>query len=268
MTHKKYHRIRFAAMLCSTAVMASLLAFGIISLLRAEDPAAVFGKAAPALIAAGIAALILILLFGRIFCGFLCPLGLFQDAVWKATEKLHLPKLSRSEKFMKVMNLFNRIFLVFFLCGILSLTVILAFFPEILRGVRIPLFVLFIVASVMLVLNSFARRLFCNVCPIGSFIGLFERFSVIKRRKDSASCTMCGACYEACPMRIKSTYTETEKADISSSRCLYCGECVKKCPRDHALSITAFGKTVYQSSEEDFLNRQFSDITVKSKGGK
>ena len=157
--------------------------------------------------------------FGRISCGFLCPLGFFQDIIWRVTEKLHLPKLSRNEKFMKVIHIFNRIFLVFFICDIVSLIVIFVFSPQILSKIVIPIFVPIIIVCFMIVLNSFARRFFCNVCPIGSFIGIFERLNIIKLEKDCDTCTMCGACYEACPMRIKNVYTEIQKRDISVSRC-------------------------------------------------
>lgn len=202
-----------------------------------------------------------ILLFGRIICGFFCPLGLMQDIVWKITEKLHLPKLPRDDKFMKIINVFNKIFLVFFICGIATRVVTSVVAPDILKNAKVPILALVFVPIVMIVVNSFARRFFCNVCPIGSFIGLFERLNIIKLEKDCSECTLCGACYEACPMRIKEIYTETEKANVSSSKCMYCGECIKKCPEDNALSISVCGKRIYTSSQEDFMNNQFTDIS-------
>ena len=122
------------------------------------------------------------------------------------------------------------------------------------------MFVFVLIPMIMIFVNSFARRFFCNVCPIGSFIGLFERLNIVKLEKDCSSCTVCGNCYEACPMRIKELYTELEKKKVSGSRCIYCGECIKKCPEDNVLVITVFGKKVYTSSQEDFLNNQFTDI--------
>lgn len=262
MTHKKYHRIRI---ICSGSVLALLL-FLICRLIGFINAGGTMTleKVIPVIIVAGILFLIFAIVFGRIFCGFLCPLGLFFDIVWQITERLHLPKLRRNEKFMRIINIFNKAFLVAFICGILSLIAILIFSPETLSGVRIPLFVLPIAITGMIVLNAFARRFFCNVCPIGSFIGLFKRFSIVKLEKESKECMMCGMCYEACPMRIKKIYTEMENKNVSGAHCIYCGECIKKCPSDNALSVTICGRKVYSSSEKDFTENQFSDIAINN----
>lgn len=263
MTYKKYHLIRT---ICSGIIFA-LLVFAVSMLIAFINNGGeiTIEKLVPIIIVAGVAFLVFAIIFGRLFCGFLCPLGLLFDVVWKITELLHLPKLKRDEKFMKVINILNKVFLGFFICGILALIVILIFAPEILSGVSIPIFVPIIAASVMIILNSLARRFFCNVCPIGSFIGIFKKASIAKLEKECGDCLLCGACYEACPMRIKEIYTQVNDKDVSNSQCIYCGECIKKCQSDNALSITMCGKKIYTSSEKDFIENQFSGIATKNK---
>lgn len=256
MTHKTFHRIRWISM---AAIVLLIISINIIK--NSTSGQSSTTNIIPIIAVAGIVGLTFILLFGRIICGFFCPLGLLQDIVWKVTEKLHLPKLSRNEKFMKIINIFNRLFLVFFICGIASLITINLFFKDLLSNASIPVFVFIVMPITMIVVNSFARRFFCNVCPIGSFIGLFEKLNIVKLEKDIDACTLCGACYDACPMRIKEIYTETKKTNVSSQKCMYCGECIKKCPEDNALAITACGKKIYKSSQEDFMNNQFTDVT-------
>lgn len=251
MTHKRFHRARWISMIAIICVI------GLRVLIADGNQSG--GSIAP--IVAAIVGIVFLLLFGRIICGFFCPLGFLQDVVWKVTEKLHLPKLPRDERFMKIINILNRIFLAFFICGITGLIVTSIVAPEILKNAKAPILVLIIMPIFMIVVNSFARRFFCNVCPIGSFIGIFERLNIIKLEKDCSACTLCGACYEACPMRIKEIYTETEKTNVSSPKCMYCGECIKKCPEDDALAITVCGKKIYTSSQEDFMNNQFTDIS-------
>ena len=260
MTHKKYHLIRTI----SSGSMFAILVLAIYKLIEYINAGGELKieKIIPVIIVAGIIFLVFAIVFGRLFCGFLCPLGFLFDVIWKVTELLHLPKLRRDEKLMRIIRIINKVFLGFFLCGISLLIAILVLSPEILNGVRIPILVPIIAACVMIIVNSLARRLFCNVCPIGSFIGLFEKISIVKLEKKCGDCLMCGACYEACPMRIKEIYTEINNNNVSSPRCIFCGECVKQCQVDNALSITVCGKKKYSSSEKDFIKNQFSDIVM------
>lgn len=255
MTHKKFHRIRWISMI---AIVLFIICANVLGRLLSGG-----GNKSFIVAAAGVVGVAFVILFGRIICGFFCPLGFMQDVVWKITEKLHLPKLPRDEKFMKIINIFNRVFLGFFVCGISFLIISAIFFPEMIGGVKVPVFVFIVIPIVMIVVNSFARRFFCNVCPIGSFIGLFEKLNIVKLEKDCNACTLCGACYEACPMRIKEIYTETNKTNVSSPQCMYCGECIKKCPEDEALAITICGKKIYKSSKDDFIKNQFTDLSTK-----
>lgn len=270
MTHKKFHRIRWISMLLIVVFIICGNIAGSLSAGGTQNGGSAISSGSSQAgisvipIIAAVLGLAFVLLFGRIICGFFCPLGLLQDIVWKVMEKLHLPKLPRNEKFMKVINIFNRIFLVFFICGISFMVIAGIFFPEMLSNAGVPVFVFIVMPITMIIVNSFARRFFCNVCPIGSFIGLFEKLNIVKLEKDCSACTLCGACYEACPMRIKEIYTEIENTNVSSQKCMYCGECIKKCPEDDALAITVCGKPIYKASKEDFMNNQFSDVTAKN----
>ena len=261
MSHKIFHRIRWC---CMAIIVAVIICANIMALRNTPESAG----ASILLFIIPVAVIIFIALAGRLICGFLCPLGLFQDILWKISEVIHLPKLNRKEKLMKLMNLFAKIFLGFFLCGMTAILLIFIFKPHMMKGGKFPVFVPFVAGPFMLFLNIIARRFFCNVCPIGSFIGLFEKLNLFKLKKDVSSCSMCGACYEACPMRIKSIYTETEKKDVTTSMCIFCGECIKKCPEDDALSMTLAGKKIYSSSRSDFEDIQVGNPSKKQGAGK
>ena len=125
MTHKKFHRIRWISM----AIVAVLITAIIVSFLSADS--GLLEKSFVPIIFVVIIVFAFTLLFGRIICGFFCPLGFLQDIVWKLTKRLHLPKLKRNENFMKIVNIFNKIFLTFFIFGITSLIGICIVAPEI-----------------------------------------------------------------------------------------------------------------------------------------
>ena len=106
----------------------------------------------------------------------------------------------------------------------------------------------------VLMAGFFKRRSFCMVCPIGAILGFFHKISLFRIKKDTQSCTECGACYEACPMGIKMIYTEREKVDVTSANCIMCGECIRCCPEDKALSMTCAGIKLYSSSRKKIMS--------------
>ena len=110
-------------------------------------------------------------------------------------------------------------------------------------------------AVIILVGSFFIKRFWCLICPMGYLMGIFRKFNLFHLKKDCMACTECGACYEACPMRIKEIYTEREKENVQTIDCMMCGECIHKCPEDHALSMTFCGKKIYSSSSQSFLSK-------------
>ena len=113
------------------------------------------------------------------------------------------------------------------------------------------------VSGVIVMAGAFLKRRFwCNVCPVGLLIGLFYKLSLVRLKKDCQACTECGACYEACPMGIKSIYTERSKEDITTVNCLMCGECINKCPENNALALALAKQKLYISSRDNFFADQ------------
>ena len=88
-----------------------------------------------------------------------------------------------------------------------------------------------------------------------------------------AVCDECGACYEACPMGIKSVFTVREGKgkydiqciDVTTSDCIMCGECVRRCPENNALAITFCGKKIYTADRMKFM-KQYAPRPCKKKG--
>ena len=82
---------------------------------------------------------------------------------------------------------------------------------------KIALLFLIIVASV------FTRRPFCTViCPLGAFLGLFNRISLLKLTFFKDSCYNCNLCIRDCPMGLD------PRKDFQSPECIRCMNCVKK----------------------------------------
>lgn len=82
---------------------------------------------------------------------------------------------------------------------------------------KIALLLLVIVASI------FTRRPFCSViCPLGAFLGLFNKISLLKLTFIEDKCYNCNLCVRDCPMGLD------PRKDFQSPECIRCMNCVKK----------------------------------------
>ena len=199
------------------------------------------------------------LLLGRTICGFLCPMGLIQDIMHVIRQK------TRTEGISMTQSLYRRLTSIKWLMILLMFGLVFAggefcsFCPAIvtspvLAGMKVSIYLSGFMMVIVLVGSFFKRRFWCNICPLGYLIGLTHRISPFRVKKDTVSCTECGACYEACPMGIKMIYTEREKTDVTDINCIMCGECVRSCPEDNALALAFAGKKIYTASRAGVMS--------------
>lgn len=207
------------------------------------------------------------ILLGRVLCGFVCPLGFVQDVAHEARQALHIEGISLNERLYAVLRMVKWVMLIIFL-GIgfvggsfCDFCPAMALFPA-LAGFKLSLGLGGFLMVIVLVSGFFKRRCFCNICPLGFILGLTHKISLFKLKKDAVACTECGACYEACPMGIKSIFTvregkkgELQKIDVTTADCILCGECVRRCPENDALTITFCGKKVYNADRMKFMKQ-------------
>jgi ferredoxin len=221
--------------------------------------------------AAGFIAVLLLTLFsGRTYCSFLCPLGILQDVfsrtggqVKKRFRRYGFKKPHIILRYCLLVivlivtlvwgtyllilldpyGIFGRMTTYFvkpvliilnnFLSGILGKFDIytLVNTPQ----AKFPLLVFLIPSAFLLLIGimSFIKgRLYCNtICPVGTFLGLISKISILRIKFDDVKCTRCGRCSLAC----KSSCIDFLNKDIDLSRCVDCFNCLKSCP-EKALS--------------------------------
>ncbi|WKY45762.1 4Fe-4S binding protein [Eubacteriaceae bacterium ES2] len=200
-----------------------------------------------------------LIILGRVICGFLCPIGLIQDIFDWIRRRFKIEGVFFDEKIYNRIIPLKWVMLLIFLvlcfvggnfCDICpAITVSPAF-----AGFKLSLYLSGFLMVVVLIAGFFKRRFFCTICPLGYLMGLFHKISLFKLKKDCQSCTECGACYEACPMGIKSIYTERTKKDVTTNDCIMCGACIDKCPENNALHMTFCGIPFYRASRKTFMS--------------
>ncbi len=222
----------------------------------------------PAVLALNVGVILLLvvltLLFGRVYCSVICPLGVMQDIVAKiATGKKKMRyKYSKALTVLRIVVLV--LFVAMFIFGVGSIVAllepysafgriasnlfaplwawgnnVLAYFAEradsyafystevFIRS--IPIFAVAVITFVVIaILAARSGRTYCNtICPVGSILGFMSKFSLFKIRIDKDKCNSCKLCSFAC----KSSCIDAKAKSVDSSRCVSCFNCLEKCKK-------------------------------------
>ncbi|MCT8137703.1 4Fe-4S binding protein [Anaerobacillus sp. CMMVII] len=193
------------------------------------------------------------IIFKRIFCSWMCPIGTISEFVGNIGKKIFKRNYNPPRWLTWFLYPLKYLILFFFVKAILI--DMPAFFAyEFLNStynkisdVKMMLFFLnisgvaFTVILVLLLLSLFIKNFWCRfLCPYGAFIGLGSIFTLTKFRRNEASCIDCKACTRACPNGID---VATKKA-VLTPECTACMQCVEACPVKDTLDMTVATKKV------------------------
>jgi len=209
--------------------------------------------------------LIITLLFGRIYCSVICPLGVFQDGVahvhnWFKKDRYTFSKAHKTLRYIML-----GVFIIAMIAGFSSLIVLLepystfglmvqsllgpvyqwcnnglaaisehyqsyTFYHKEVWLRSIPALVISIFAFVALAILAWRNgRTYCNTfCPVGTFLSFFSRFSWFKMHINEEKCIQCGMCTKNC----KSSCIDGKNGYVDYSRCVVCGNCMAECPKE------------------------------------
>ena len=210
-----------------------------------------------------VALVVLTLFFGRIYCSVICPLGIFQDVLARFHRKKNKYSYSKEVKWLRYPVLV--VFVLAGVAGIGSLFQLLApysAYGRIATMIFQPIWkvannllamaaermesyafysvdtwmrslpVLVIAALTLVVLFILAwrgGRTYCNtICPVGTILSFFARFSWLKIRFDEDKCKNCSLCSKNCKAACIDFKTHT----VDYSRCVVCGNCIDSCKFD------------------------------------
>ncbi|MFH0838679.1 MAG: 4Fe-4S binding protein [Candidatus Omnitrophota bacterium] len=191
---------------------------------------------------------------GRIFCGWVCPLGSLHNALSFAKRKRYLNQAQGQYDSAQAVKYYVLIFLligalfsfqfigIFDPLSLLIRSLSLAVFPALsflteltLRknflSFRQPYYrdaVLFglILLGVLLV-NIKRRRLWCKyICPLGTLLGLLSFCNIVKL-KVNEQCNSCMSCCAVC----QGGCSPNSSKDWRRQECFICFNCVKECPK-------------------------------------
>lgn len=248
---KRYTVIRYGRIALQTVIIAA------ITVAIAAGLSCVFSRMQiiPAILACSttwlIVWLVATLVFGRIYCSTVCPVGTLTDlSSWLTrTKKKHY---SYCAPYSRTRISILTIAIVCSIAGVTAVVSILdpySAFSRVVtaatRPVATGLAGLVIAAATLTVIIVTAHRrgrLICNtLCPVGTLLGGVSKMSLYHADINTDLCTNCGKCADRCPAQCINITDHT----IDVSRCVVCFDCMAVCPNDaityrhgrHQLSI-------------------------------
>ena len=220
----------------------------------------------PALLALNVvvivALVLLTLIFGRIYCSVICPLGIFQDIVSWIAGKRKKNRFTASPEKRWLRYGVLALFVIALVAGVHAIVALLAPYSSYGRMVTnlllpfyqwgnnllasiaermdsytfynvdvwmksLPTFLIALATFVIIAVLAWrGGRTYCNtICPVGTILAQLARFSWFKVYFDADKCKSCSLCTKNC----KASCIDFKTRKVDYTRCVTCGNCLEKC---------------------------------------
>jgi polyferredoxin len=231
--------------------------------------------------------LVLFVFLSKAFCGWICPLGFFQEMMTLLGQKLGVRRAeSLPEKTVmrlrpvKWVMLLGLVFLVPLLAGaglfshdlgspycsicpsrILTTVANGDFSQLVIDRSSVTNLVLSVIATFLFGFMAAAamrfRQPFCRICPMLAMHATFRKLGLARLIKNAKPrCEKCGLCAKACPMDIREIHTDMQHKDVTFADCTLCGRCVEFCPDKDVLAIRYVKWPVFSADPLYFKKRR------------
>lgn len=190
-------------------------------------------------------------LFGRVFCGWICPLGTVGQLSASLGRKIGIKRIELPSRADRVMRLGKYLVLAVAVLGSWHYGTLFwreydpwvawmhlsAGWAEVQESPW-SFGVLFIAVIAM---SMAIERFWCRyLCPLGGLLSALQKVSLVKVRRHDSSCVHCHRCATSCPMGL-----DPESKDVETSAdCIACGDCVEACPVNDTLAMGTSRKTM------------------------
>jgi len=225
-------------------------------------------------LAAVVAIAAVTLLFGRIYCSVLCPLGILQDGIAFLTHRKKW-KWSRY-RFLETRPVKYGVLMFVLVLAAAGVTLPLAAllpssnFFTIVSNVILRIFgttgatagrfsvnppaaafafslAVFVVVAVM---AAWRGRLYCNtLCPVGAALSLLGRSPLYRIALSQSMCVSCGQCEQAC----KGGAINAKAKSVLSENCVMCFNCIGACKRGGVTVERRPAMAAFSGSRRQFL---------------
>ena len=193
-----------------------------------------------------------LLVGGRAFCSWVCPVNIITDAANYLREKVGFNEIQQKQPASRSLRYWI-LGLSLILSYILGVTAF-EFISPISITHRAIIFGLGLGWAAMLVIFLFDLFILKNgwcghLCPLGGFYSVVGKASLIRVDHNEENCTNCMKCKVVCPESQVLFMVNKESIQVLSGECTNCGRCVEVCD-DDALNFS-IRKLVKEKKDEN-----------------
>lgn len=185
---------------------------------------------------------VMTLVFGRVFCGWICPLGTLGEWTARAARRAGIRRRELPEAVDRPLRWLKYVILATIIAWTWKLGTLVwrdydpwvawmhmsAFFTEVAEKPWsfVVLFGAVIGASL------FVERFWCRyLCPLGALLAVGQKIAFIRIHRSDESCIHCHRCGTVCPVGLD----PEASGKVSSTECIACGRCAEACPMKETL---------------------------------
>jgi len=237
-----------------TILMGNLSSSSLLGLIPLSDPFAglqmLFAGAVMAtdlLIGMLIVTVFYLIIGGRAFCSWVCPINIITDAAALLRRKLGIDAISKKQPASRAMRYWV-LALSLILSFILGLTAFEFISPISMlhRGIVFGMGFGWAAMFIIFIFDLFVlKNGWCgHICPLGGFYSLVGKVSLIRVQHSEENCTLCMQCKAVCPESQVLHMIGKESLPVLSGECTNCARCIEVCDDDALeFSIRKFTKT-------------------------
>lgn len=165
--------------------------------------------------------LVLAFIFGRVYCGYICPLNTLMIPVDSLSKKLKI----QTNKIPKWLS-YEKLPWIFLVLSIAIMILGKKVFHK-----NIPILLIWLVVSLLVALR-YKPAIFHNfICPFGVLQKVSAKLTRFSKSVNKQNCIGCRLCEKVCPSEAISVNNKTKKALINTEFCFQCINCEKVCPQ-------------------------------------
>jgi NapH/MauN family ferredoxin-type protein len=199
-------------------------------------------RVAPSALVLLVIVAVVTLLLGRVFCGWICPLGTIGEWTAKLSSRLGIRRREMPETLDRPLRFLKYVVLVVILGFTWKLGTLAwrAYDPWVawmhlsagIEGMAEAPWSFAVLFGTVIGASLFIERFWCRyLCPLGALLAPLQKLSPFKVRRSEEHCIHCHLCSKSCPVRL-----DPESTDVTASaECIACGACVSGCPKEKAL---------------------------------